>query len=186
MTRKLGLIATALSLVGALTFTLAVAQPAAERSDTMRLLRNMIPGPINQITDAMQVAGVRQCANRIDQTTTFLTQGTGSALLFLPERDPDNSLVSVSMELQPAGLPRAYASATFSPNTAVGCAVAYESVQYWAESCTAVAAKRFAGGTFGGSIGSEVAMLTIGPTARVFLLRSTPTSCVSIKKEVVR
>ena len=184
MTRKLGLVAAALSLVGLLT--LAAAQPAVERSDTMRLLRNMIPGPINQITDAMQTAGVRSCANRIDQTSKFLTQGTGSALLFLPERDPDNSLVSVSMELQPNGLPRTYASATFSPNTAIGCAMAYESVQYWGEPCATVAAKRFTGAVFGGSIGAEVAVLTIGPTARVFLLRSTPTSCVSIKKEIVR
>ena len=184
MTRKFRLAATAVGIV--CMFTLAAAQPAIERSDTMRLLRNMIPGPVNQITEAMQTAGVSNCANRIDQTSKFLTQGTGSALLFLPERDPDNSMVSVSMELQPPGLPRAYASATFSPNTVVGCAVAYESVQYWTESCTNVAAKRFAGGTFGGSIGSEVAILTIGPTARVFLLRSTPNSCVSIKKEVVR
>ena len=103
MTRKLRTVSIALCLLGALTLA------------------------------AAQSAGVNNCANRIDQTTKFLTQGTGSALLFLPERDPDNSMVSISMELQPTGLPRTYASATFSPNTAVGCSVAYESVQYWSE-----------------------------------------------------
>ena len=101
MTRKLRTVSIALCLLGALT--LAAAQSAPERSQAMRLLRNMVPGPVNPITDAAQSAGVNNCANRIDQTTKFLTQGTGSALLFLPERDPDNSMVSISMELQQIG-----------------------------------------------------------------------------------
>jgi hypothetical protein len=29
-------------------------------------------------------------------------------------------------------------------------------------------------------------MLTIGPSARVFLMRATGSSCVSIKKEVIK
>jgi hypothetical protein len=68
----------------------------------------------------------------------------------------------------------------------MGCAAEYETVQYWDEPCSAVAAKTFKGATPSGSIGSEIAILTIGPAARVFLMRATATSCVSIKKEVVK
>jgi hypothetical protein len=106
--------------------------------------------------------------------------------LFLPERETDNSMVSVSMEIAAEGLPRAYATATFSPNTAIGCAAEYETVQYWPESCNVVAAKIFKGAPPSGPLGAEIGILTLGPVARVFLLRATSTSCVTIKKEVLR
>jgi len=163
------------------------AQSADEQADTVRLLRNISAGPTNQIATVMFAAGVRNCATRVDQIGNFLTKGTqASALVFLPEREPDNSMVSVSLEVQPEGTPRAYGSATFSPNTAIGCSAMYESVQYWPESCNAVAAKHFKGAVSSGSIGGEIGMLTIGPAARVFLMRTTGSSCVSIKKEVIR
>ena len=106
--------------------------------------------------------------------------------MFLPEREPDNSMVSFSLEVQGEGIPRAYGSATFSPNTAIGCSGVYESVQYWAESCNAVAAKHFKGAVSNGSLGGEIAIFNIGPSARVFLMRATGSSCVSIKKEVIK
>jgi len=153
----------------------------------MRLLRDITSGPTNQIATAMFSSGVRNCANRIDQISNFLTRDTrSSALLFLPDRDPDNSMVSVSVEVQREGTPRAYGSATFSPNTAIGCAGSYEYVQYWPESCNSVAAKYFKGAASAGSLGGEIAILTIGPSARVFLMRATGTSCVSIKKELIK
>lgn len=164
--------------------------PAADESTgsgPVRLIRNIATGSTNQAATVAYGAGARNCAPRIDLVTNFLTQGTqSSALLFLPDKDPDNSMVSVSMEVQAEGIPRAYASATFAPNTAIGCAAAYETVQYWNESCTAVAAKTFKGATPSGSVGGEIAILTIGPSARVFLMRATATSCVSIKKEVLK
>jgi hypothetical protein len=130
---------------------------------------------------------VRNCATRADQISNFLTKGTrASALLFLPDREPDNSMVSVSLEVQSEGTPRAYASTTFSPNTVIGCSAMYETVQFWQEPCNAVAAKHFKGAVSNGSLGGEIAMFTIGPSARVFLMRATGTSCVSIKKEVIK
>ncbi len=167
----------------------AQTRPTDEVSETgsVRLLRDLAAGPTNQIATVMFATGVRTCATRIDQISNFLTKGTrSSALLFLPEREPDNSMVSVSLEVQGEGIPRAYGSATFSPNTAIGCSGMYESVQYWPESCNAVAAKHFKGAVSTGSLGGEIAMFNIGPAARVFLMRATGSSCVSIKKEIIK
>lgn len=169
----------------------STAAPAAdERTDAgpVRLVRNTVTGGTNQVATIAFGAGARNCAPRIDQVVGFLTRGTtaSSALLFVPERDPDTNTVSVSMEIKTDGMPRAYASASFAPNTGIGCGAEYETVQYWSESCTAVAGKTFKGATPMGSMGGEIAILAIGPTARVFLMRATPTACVTIKKEVLR
>lgn len=176
-----------ISIVG-LACSLAGAQaPEPADAGTVRLLRDIGSGPTNQIATAMFSAGVRNCATRVDQVSNFLTRGTKtSALLFLPDKDPDNSMVSVSMEVQAEGTPRAYGSTTFSPNTAIGCAAAYETIQYWPESCNAVAAKHFKGAVSNGGLGAEIGIFTIGPSARVFLMRATGSSCVSIKKEVIK
>ncbi|MEO8135551.1 MAG: hypothetical protein ABI831_16420 [Betaproteobacteria bacterium] len=185
MIRKLK--AGTLALGVACALAIPGAQSADENTDTVRLLRNISAGATNQIATVVFASGVRNCATRIDQISNFLTKGTqASALVFLPDKEPDNSMVSVSMEVQPQGTPRAYGSATFSPNTAIGCSAMYESVQYWPESCNVVAAKYFKGAVSSGSIGGEIGMLTIGPAARVFLMRTTGSSCVSIKKEVIR
>jgi hypothetical protein len=167
----------------------AQTRPADETAEasSIRLLRDLGGGPTNQIATAMFGSGVRNCATRIDQISNFLTKGTrSSALLFIPDRDPDNSMSSVSLEVQGEGIPRAYGSATFSPNTAIGCSAMYETVQYWPESCNAVAAKHFKGAVSTGSLGGEIGMFNIGPSARVFLMRATGSSCVSIKKEILK
>jgi hypothetical protein len=173
-----------------LACTLVWAQTRPEESvegGAVRLLRDITAGPTNQIATAMFSAGVRNCATRVDQISNFLTKGTrSSALLFLPDRDPDNSMVSASLEVLSEGTPRAYGSATFSPNTVIGCSAMYETVQFWPESCNAVAAKHFKGAVSNGSLGGEIGMFTIGPSARVFLMRATGSSCVSIKKEVIK
>ena len=156
-------------------------------SNSVRMIRDLAAGPTNQIATMMFASGVRTCASRVDQVSNFLTKGTrASALVFLPEREPDNSMFSVSLEVQGEGIPRAYASATFSPNTAIGCSAEYETVQYWPESCNAVAAKQFKGAVPQGSLGGEVGVYSIGPLARVFLMRATGSTCVSIKKEILR
>jgi hypothetical protein len=161
------------------------AQSNADAS--VKHIRNIADGPQNKVTSQVLASGVRTCTGRIDQVANFLTRGSqSSALLFIPERDADNSMISISAEVQAEGVPRAYASATFSPNTVMGCSGMYESVQYWKESCNAVAAKNFKGGTPAGPLGSEIGILNIGPSARVFLVRATSDSCVTIKKEVLR
>ena len=185
MVRKLTVVslfvATACSLAGAQT------RPEENPDAAMRLLRDITAGPTNQIATAMFASGVRSCATRVDQISNFLTKGTrASALLFLPEREPDHSMTSVSLEVQSESTPRAYASATFSPNTAIGCSALYETVQYWNESCSAVASRHFKGAVPAGTLATEIAMYTIGPSARVFLMRASASGCVSIKKEVVK
>jgi hypothetical protein len=187
MVRKLSIGIVCAGLVS--TLVAAPTRPADEIQDpgSLRLLRDLAAGPTNQIATVMFSTGVRNCATRIDQISNFLTKGTkASALLFLPEREPDNSMVSVSMEVQGEGIPRAYGSATFSPNTAIGCSGMYETVQFWPESCNTVAAKHFKGAVSTGSLGGEIGMFNIGPAARVFLMRATGSSCVSIKKEVLK
>src|SRR5512144_2578984 len=177
----------ALALGGVLFVTDASAADESTDSGFVRLIRSITPGPQNQIALVAYGAGVRKCAERIDLVTNFLTQHTqSSALAFLPDRDPDNNMFSVSLEVKAENTPRAYASATFSPNTTIGCAAEYETVQYWGESCTAVAAKTFKGATATGTVGSDISILSIGPSARVFLMRATANSCVTIKKEIVR
>lgn len=181
----------AIACAAAVFATAAGAQTRAadDLSDvgSVRLLRDLVSGPTNQIATVMFATGVRNCATRVDQISNFLTKGTrSSALLFLPEREPDNSMVSFSLEVQGEGIPRAYGSATFSPNTAIGCSGMYESVQFWPESCNAVAAKHFKGAVSTGSLGGEIGMFNIGPSARVFLMRATGSSCVSIKKEIIK
>jgi hypothetical protein len=167
----------------ALTLGIAVAAD----DDMVKPLRNIAGGSANGLTTQALSSGVKSCAGRIDQVANFLTKSTqSSALMFLPERDFDNSMVSVSAEVDAQGVPRAYASATFSPNTAMGCAGMYETVQYWGESCNSVAARIFKGATPSGPLGSEIAVLSIGPSARVFMIRATTQSCVTIKKEVLR
>ena len=166
-----------------------LAQPAPQEGsdNAVRLLRDIGGGPTNQIATMMFATGVRNCAARVDQVSNFLTKGTrSSALVFLPEKDPDNSMISVSLEVQGEGIPRAYASATFSPNTAIGCSAEYETVQYWPEPCTVVATRQFKGAVPAGSMGGEIGIFNIGPLARVFLMRATSSSCVSIKKEILR
>jgi hypothetical protein len=185
MALKLLPAAAGLALVAALLPGPARAQ--ADADPGVKQVRNIADGPQNKVTAQMLASGVRSCAGRVDQVATFLTRGTqSSALLFIPERDADNMMVSMSAEVQAEGVPRAYASATFSPNTAMGCSGLYESVQYWSESCNLVAARHFKGGTPVGPLGSEIGILNIGPSARVFLMRATSNSCVTIKKEVLR
>lgn len=187
MMRKLCIVIACAGLAS--TFAAAQTRLSEEVSDSssIRLLRDLAAGPTNQIATVMFATGVRNCATRIDQISNFLTNKTrSSALLFLPEKEPDNSMVSVSLEVQGEGIPRAYGSATFSPNTAIGCSGMYETVQYWPESCNSVAAKHFKGAVSTGSLGGEIGMFNIGPSARVFLMRATGSSCVSIKKEVLK
>ncbi len=180
-------IAIALGMACALAAGAVRAADESTEAGPVRLIRNVATGSTNRVATVAFGAGVRTCAPRIDLVTNFLTQGTqSSALAFLPEVNADASLFSVSMEVKAEGLPRAYASATFAPTAASGCAAEYETVQYWSEACNAVAAKTFKGATASGSIGGEIAILTIGPMARVFLIRTTPGSCVSIKKEVLK
>lgn len=141
--------------------------------------------PANGITQALFNAGAITCAPQINRVSNFLTEGTqAGAYLFVPPKEVDRNLVSVSLEIQAQGAPVTYASATFSPGTAVGCAAMYEAVTYWPGSCPNVAAQIFKEATSVGALKQGISMLEISATARVFLVPAGQ-GCVSIKKEVL-
>jgi hypothetical protein len=127
--------------------------------------------------------GVRQCVGRVDQISKFLTNGATSsgAAVFLPPRDPDRGLVSVSLEvLGNNGL--SYVNTAYAPS-ATGCDGVYEAVTYWAGSCDQVAAS-FQGFTTGTPLRQHIQTLDGGPNAKVYLMPAGQ-GCISIKKEVV-
>jgi hypothetical protein len=137
------------------------------------------------ITDAAVKAGVKSCADRINQVTNFLTTGLRSgAVLFEPPSDPDKRLISFSLGLEMPGGKVAYASESFAPNQANGCGSIYETVVYWEEGCTDVAKHQFSTFRNYGFIVNSVMMLDRGTSVKVFLMPAG-TGCVAIKKEVL-
>jgi hypothetical protein len=126
--------------------------------------------------------GVRQCLGRIDQITNFLSNGaTIGAAVFLPPREPDRGLTSVSMEVQSNnGL--SYVSSAYSPS-ANGCDGDYEAVTYWAGTCEQVAAS-FPDFKLSAPLRQHIVTLDGGLNAKIFLMPAGQ-GCISIKKEVV-
>jgi hypothetical protein len=143
------------------------------------------PSNTHPITQAAVKAGVLACAARVNQVANFLTANSQSgAFLFTPGAQPDQRLFSTSLEVSSPNTPPAYASASFAPNQANGCAALYETVSYWPSACDKVAAQQFAGLKDGGKLGTRTQLLVLGPSSRVFLMPAG-TGCVSIKKEVI-
>jgi len=126
--------------------------------------------------------GVRQCLGRIDQVSNFLTNGaTSGAAVFLPPREPDRGLTSISMEVL-GGNGISYVNTAYSPS-ATGCDGVYEAITYWAGTCEQVAAT-FQGFTLVKPLREHIQTLDGGPTAKVYLMPAGQ-GCISIKKEVV-
>ncbi len=127
--------------------------------------------------------GVRQCLGRIDQVSNFLTNGAVSsgAAVFLPPREVDRGLSSVSMEvLGTNGL--SYVNTAYSPS-ATGCDGVYEAVTYWAGTCEQVAAT-FPNFSLSKPLRQHIFTLDGGPNAKIYLMPAGQ-GCISIKKEVV-
>lgn len=142
-------------------------------------------GAANNITQALFSAGAVSCAPRVNQITNFLIAGgEHGAFLFVPPKDVDQSLVSVSLEIQAANTPLAYASASFSPGTKIGCGGMYETVVYWNGACSAVASQIFKDAKVAGPLMRSITILEVSPAARIFLMPAGA-GCVSIKKEVM-
>ena len=139
----------------------------------------------NGITQAMFNSGAVTCAPQINRISNFLTEGGQvGAFLFVPPKEVDRSLVSVSMEIQSTGTPLAYASASFSPGTVIGCGGLYEAITYWNGSCPNVAAQIFKDAKPAGALKQAITILEGSPSARIFLMPAGA-GCVSIKKEVL-
>lgn len=141
------------------------------------------PG-VNPVTQALVGQGVLSCASRINQVTSFLASGNQSgAMLFGIPGQPDQRMVSVSMELAAPDKTTAYASASFAPNQANGCGAVYEAVIYWPQNCDVVAARQFPQAKKLKVLHKSIQPLESGP-AKVFLMPAG-NGCVSIKKEIV-
>ncbi len=150
---------------------------------------------VNAVTQAAVQAGVLSCVGRINQITNFLTAGSqwSNALIFVPSANPDQQIVSVSLEIQSKNVPLAYASASFAPNQANGCGGMYETVVYWAQGCDKVANQNFGGlkridtkqSAPSAARAPSITILDGGPAMKIFLMPAGA-GCISIKKEVVQ
>lgn len=130
-------------------------------------------------------AGVRSCADRVDQVTNFLTAGSRSgAVLFEPPSDPDKHLVSISLGLAMKGGRIAYASESFAPNQVNGCSSMYETVVYWEADCAEVTKNQFPAFKKYGVLVNSITVLDGGANLKVFLVPAG-TGCTAIKKEVL-
>jgi hypothetical protein len=142
---------------------------------------------VNGITRAAVSNGVLACTSRINQVTNFLTAGVQGvkAVLFIPTKDPDRQMISISMEIPTKEAASAYASASFAPNQANGCGGMYETVVYWPQTCDEVARKNFATFKKIDAFSQNITVLDGGETMKIFLMPAG-TGCISIKKELIR
>lgn len=142
---------------------------------------------VNGITQAAVKAGALACTSRINQVANFLTAGSQGigAIFFMPPENPDQQMISVSMEIPSTEASSAYASASFAPNQANGCGGMYETVVYWQQKCEEVAGRNFATLRRIDLFSKNIMTLDGGVTTKIFLMPAG-TGCVSIKKEVVR
>jgi len=159
----------------------------ATQSKTQAPVSQPAASKVNGITRAAVSAGVLACSSRINQVTNFLTSGSpdAKALMFLPPNNPDQQIISASMEIPLPDASSAYASASFAPNQINGCTGMYETVVYWPKKCAEVGENNF--GTFKkiGVLSKNVNTLDDGISTKVFLMPAGK-GCVSIKKEIVR
>jgi hypothetical protein len=141
---------------------------------------------VNRITDAAMKSGVKSCLERIDQVSNFLTANTESGwLMSVPGSEPDRRLISASIEVATKEAPSAYASESFAPNQANGCAGMYETVVYWESGCPDVGKKQFSTFKTAGVLSKSISILDGGAGVRVFLMPAGR-GCVAIKKEVLQ
>lgn len=140
---------------------------------------------VNAVTQAAVQAGVLVSASRINQVLAFLTTDTkSSAFLFLPQKDPNQSIFSVSLGLEIAQSTPRYASASFAPTANGQAGAVYDTVQYVAASLADVETKVFKNLKRKGTLGNAMVILDGGPMT-VFLMPAG-SGCVVIKKEVVQ
>lgn len=158
-----------------------IAAPAQAKPDT--------PPKHHPVTEVLLKAGLKDCAVRSDQISSFLTGGTGTesgAFIFLPaDKSASTDSVSVSFEIQtPQSL--GYATASFTQTKNGECHAVYETVSHWDASCQDVYALGYAQSKPAGVIHKRIDILTgLGEDARLFFMPGAK-GCVVIKKEMLR
>ena len=101
---------------------------------------------------------------------TFLTANNkSSAYLFTPQKQPDQSLFSVSLGIEGQNAATTYTSASFAPTTSGQAAAVYDTVQYVAQSCAEVEKSTFKNLKRKANLGDNITILDGGPVT-VFLM----------------
>ncbi|MGD0280322.1 MAG: hypothetical protein ABSC11_13610 [Smithella sp.] len=186
MSKKIILSFIMAAILGLAFMISPIIYPAKAEEKTKAPVNKQAASNVNNITQAAVNAGVLSCISRINQVANFLTantQGLGT-MIFLPPNNPDNQLISLSMEI-PLKDSSAYASASFAPNQANGCAGMYETVAYWPQKCAEVGEKQFGSFKKGGALSKNITVMNGGESIKIFLMPAGA-GCVSIKKEIVR
>lgn len=151
----------------------AVAQPAP------------VAGP-TAVTRGAVERGILQCASRVDQLTKFLGFGPqAGALITAPGGQIDQRMFSIQMEVPAGAASNSFIDMNFAPNQANGCGASYEAISYWAQSCDALATSQYGNLKRSAAIRQDVTILEISPASKIFLMKISPTGCLSIKKEIV-
>jgi len=137
----------------------------------------------NAMTAAFVKSGVTSCKDRIEQVTNFLSANTKSAAtIFFSNKDQNDNIASISMEITGKGGDFAYSSASFSPNDD-NCSAVYEAVKYWDISCSDVAQKLGVNKDVPKML-QNIKILNINNNTKIFLMPAKE-GCVSVKKEVI-
>ncbi len=137
----------------------------------------------NAMTAAFVKSGVTSCKDRIEQVTNFLSANTKSAAtIFFANKDQDENIASISMEITGKGGDFAYSSASFSPNDD-NCSAVYEAVKYWDIPCSEVASKLGVNKEVPKML-QNIKILNLNNNTKIFLMPAKE-GCVSIKKEVI-
>lgn len=140
---------------------------------------------LNPLTQAFGEKGVKSCAERINQVTSFLGGNSPSgAMLFVPNEKADSQMASTSLEIVGSGNQSAYASASFAPVKEGGCQSVYDAVVWLPKSCDAVAAEEYKDMKAVGKLKDHIKVIEVVGTTRIFLMPAGE-GCVSIKKEII-
>lgn len=141
----------------------------------------------NVVPQVLQRAGVNKCLPRIKQVTDFVTANTqhNGQFLIAPQPQTDQKMVSVMMEVQ-SGNQLSFVDTGFDPGAGTNqCGGMYETITYWNNSCQEVATRAYGSAKRGPPLRQAIMSLEGGANLRIFLMPTSATGCVAIKKEMV-
>jgi hypothetical protein len=180
-------LAAIFGLSSLIPLAMAEDKPKTAPSKTQSSVKQPATQSANSITQAAIKAGVRTCANRINQVSNFLTAGVKDVgtMMFYSQSNPDKQMSSVSMEIPLKDAASGYATASFAPDQANSCTGMYETVVYWPQTCTEVGENNYGKFKNVGKLSKNIYVRDDGVSTKVFLLPAGK-GCVSIKKEIIR
>lgn len=178
------LLITALPIAGIAAAKTKTAAKAAAPAASQAAIQ--LPAHANPIAKALIDNGVKTCAPRVEQVTDFLITGSNSAAApFLPTKNIDQNMLSLSLEIVDKDKNLAYASTTFAPGKGNSCAASYDAIRYWPKKCDDVAISQFNSKTTPPALRENIKIVKLDANTRVFLMPAGEQGCVSIKKQLV-